>query len=73
LNTHGHHAGPAKAVASRLANASDRAIGLHYGIGSSAIGAIHRRLADRADLLKAVESLVQQLRGKKARPAKYKA
>ena len=53
LKTHGHHAGPAKAaavaVASRLANLSGRLIGQHYGIGSAAIGAIHRRLADRPD------------------------
>ena len=77
LKTHGHHAGPAKAVAvalaSRLADVSGRAIGLHYGIGSSAIGAIHRRLAGRADVLEAVESLAQQLLKKKARSAKYKA
>lgn len=77
LKTHGHHAGPAKAVAvalaSRLANATGRAIGLHYGISSSAIGAIHRRLAGRADVLEAVESLAQQLLKKKARSAKYKA
>jgi ApbE superfamily uncharacterized protein (UPF0280 family) len=66
LSSHGHHAGPAKAVAvavaSRLAEASARQIGLHYGIGSSAVRAIHRRLAERPDALKVVESLVQQLR-----------
>ena len=53
LSTHGHHAGPAKSVAvvlaSELANLSGRAIGEHYGIGSSAIGAIHRRLANRPE------------------------
>lgn len=74
LKTHGHHAGPAKAVAvalaSRLANTSGRAIAQHYGIGSAAIGAIHRRLADRRDALDVVESLTRQLSRKKT---KYKA
>ena len=74
LKTHGHHAGPAKAaavaVASRLANLSGRQIGQHYGIGSAAIGAIHRRLADRPDALKIVESLSKQLRNRRI---KYKA
>ena len=74
LKTHGHHAGPAKAaavaLASRLANLSGRLIGQHYGIGSAAIGAIHRRLADRPDALGIVESLTKQLRRKKI---KYKA
>ncbi len=74
LKTHGHHAGPAKAaavaLASRLANLSGRLIGQHYGIGSAAIGAIHRRLADRPDALEIVESLTKQLRRKRT---KYKA
>jgi len=35
------------ALASRLAKLSGRLVGQHYGIGSAAIGAIHRRLADR--------------------------
>ena len=74
LKTHGHHAGPAKAaavaVASRLANLSGRLIGQHYGIGSAAIGAIHRRLADRRDALEIVESLTKQLGRKRI---KYKA
>ncbi len=73
LKTHGHHAGVAKAVAvalaSRLANLSGRTIGQHYEIGSSAIGAIHRRLADRPEALKIVESLTTQLRRKRT---KYK-
>ena len=51
LKAHGHHAGPAKAavvaLASRLANLNGRMIGQHYGIGSAAIVAIHRWLADR--------------------------
>ncbi len=74
LKTHGHHAGPAKAVAvalaSRLAAVNGRAIGEHYGIGSAAIGAIHRRLANRPDRWDLVESLARQL---KRRRTKYKA
>ena len=72
LRTHGHHAGPAKAVAvaSRLANLRGRVIAQHYGIGSSAIGTIHRRLADRSDALEIVESLARQLTKKRT---KYKA
>jgi hypothetical protein len=73
LSSHGHHAGPAKAVAvavaSRLAEATAREIGLHYGIGSSAVRATDRRLAERPDALRVVECLVQQLRSKKV---KYK-
>ena len=73
LKSHGHHAGPAKAaavaLASRLAEATGRAIGQHYGIGSAAVGAIRRRIADRLDVLEVVESLAQQLTGKKV---KYK-
>ena len=69
MKTHGHHAGPAKAVAvalaSRLANPSDRLIGQHYEIGSAAIGAIHRRLAEQPDALAVVESLTRQLRRKR--------
>ena len=74
LKTHGRHAGPAKAtavaLASRLADISGRLIGQHYGISSSAIVAIHRRLPDRADVLEMVDSLAKQLRRKKT---KYKA
>ena len=73
LKMHGHHAGPAKAaavaLASRLADTGGRLIGQHYGISSSGIAAIHRRLADRPDVLEVVESLVKQLTRKKT---KYK-
>jgi hypothetical protein len=73
LKTHGRHASVAKAVAvalaSRFVNLSGRAIE-HYRIGSSAIGAIHRRLAERPEALKIVESLATQLRRKRI---KYKA
>jgi hypothetical protein len=34
----------------------------HYGIGAAAVGAIHRRLADRPDVLHVVESLAKELR-----------
>jgi hypothetical protein len=74
LQTHGRHAGVAKAVAvalaSRLANLSRWTIREHYRIGSSAIGAIYRRLAERPEALKIVESLATQLRKKRT---KYKA
>jgi len=60
----------AVALASRLADESGRAIGEHYGIGSAAIGAIHRRLADRRDTLDVVEALARQLKRKRT---KYKA
>ena len=74
LSTHGHQAGPAKSVAvvlaSELANLSGRAIGEHYGIGSSAIGAIHRRLANRPEAQEVVRSLATQLKRKRT---KYKA
>lgn len=45
---------------------------LNCGIGSSAIGAIDRRLGDRADVLEAVKSVAQQLTRNKARSAGYK-
>jgi hypothetical protein len=38
-----------------------RAIGLRYGIGAAAVGAIHQRLQDRPDVLQVVESLAQKL------------
>lgn len=71
LKTHGRHAGPAKAVAvalaSRLTGANGRTIGLRYGVGSSAIGSIHRRLAARPDLVEIVESIAHELRTKKTK------
>jgi hypothetical protein len=70
LKSHGHHAGVTKAVAvalaSRLATLSGRTIGQHYGIGSSAIGAIHR-LADRPEALQIIELLTTQLRRKRTK------
>jgi hypothetical protein len=49
-------------LAARLADASGRAIGLRYGIGAAAVGAIHRRLTDRPAVLQVVESLARELR-----------
>jgi len=69
LKSHGHHAGPGKAVAvalaARLANTTCRAIAEHYGVGSSAVAAIQRRLADRPEAVAAVETLSRQLRKKR--------
>jgi len=58
------------ALAARLAEESGRQIEQHYGIGSAAIAAIHRRLAGQPDAMDAVESLARRLRKKKT---KYKA
>ena len=58
------------ALASRLVDVTGRAIGEHYGIGSSAVGAIHRRLADRPEILQVVDLLARKLRNKRI---KYKA
>ena len=49
-------------LATRLAEIDSRAIGEHYAIGSSAVGVIPRRLAERPDALRVVESLARQLR-----------
>jgi len=71
LQADAYRADPAKAVAvalaSRLAGTSEQAIGLHYGIGSSAVRAIRRRLAERRDALEVVASLVRELRSRKAK------
>jgi putative transposase len=65
LSAHGHRAGPAKAVAvelaARLAGMGSRAIGVRYGIGAAAVGAIHQRLAARPAVLRVVETLARQL------------
>lgn len=65
LSAHGRRAGAAKAaaveLAARLADVSHRAVGVRYGIGAAAVGAIHRRLQDRPDVLQAVESLARKL------------
>ncbi len=38
-----------------------RAVGVRYGIGAAAVGAIHQRLAARPEVLRIVESLAEQL------------
>jgi len=66
FSAHGHRAGPGKAVAielaAQLADMSGRAIGEHYGIGAAGVGANHRRVAARPDVLRIVETLAQELR-----------
>jgi hypothetical protein len=61
LSKHGHRAGPSKTtaveLAVRLADLSGRAVGEHYGISSTAVGAIHRRVADRPEVLAVIERI----------------
>jgi putative transposase len=68
FSAHGRRVGPAKAVAvelaAQLADISGRAIGEHFGIGATAVGANRRRLASRPDALQVVETLGRQLRKK---------
>jgi hypothetical protein len=54
-------------LAARLSDLSGRAIGAHCGIGAAAVGAIHRRLADRREVLKVVERLAKQLCKRKSK------
>ena len=65
LSQHGHRAGAAKAVAVelavRLADLSGRAVGQHYGISSTGVGAIHRRVADRPGVLVVAAKLATSL------------
>jgi len=69
LSGHGHHAGPAKAVAlelaAQLADLSNREIGEHYGVSANALGANRRRLARRPPVVEVIEKLGQQLRKRK--------
>jgi len=69
FSAHGRRLGPAKAVAvelaAQLADMSGRAIGAHYGIGATGVGANRRRMASRPDVLQVVEALGQRLRKKK--------
>ncbi len=71
FSAHGHRVGPAKMVAvelaAQLADISGRAIGAHYGIGATAVGANRGRLRSRPDVLQVVETLGRQLRKKKLR------
>ena len=65
LSQHGHRAGAAKAVAVelavRLADLSGRAVGEHFGISSTGVGAVHRRMADRPEVLAIVDQLATSL------------
>ena len=69
--SHGRSEGPAKAVAvalaSRLAGVTNRAVGEHYGIGSSAVNSIHVRLSDRPEVLAAVDLIARQLTKRKTK------
>ena len=71
FSAHGRRVGSAKAVAvelaAQLADMSGRAIGEHYGIGATAIGANRGRLASRPDVLQVVETLGRKLRKKKSK------
>ncbi len=66
FSAHGRRVGPAKAVAvelaAQLADMSGRAIGEHYGIGATAVGANRGRLASRPEVFHVVETLRRQLR-----------
>jgi putative transposase len=65
LSQHGHRAGPAKAVAVelavRLADLSGRAVGGHYRISSTGVGAIHRRMAERPEMLAIADKIERTL------------
>ena len=71
FSAHGRRVGAAKAVAvevaSQLADMSGRAIGEHYGVGATAIGANRRRLASRPDVLQVVETIGKKLGKKKSK------
>ena len=54
-------------LAAQLADISNRAIGEHYRVGATAVGANRRRLVSRPDVLKVVETLSRRLRKKKSR------
>ena len=66
FSSHGRSVGCAKSVAvelaAQLADLSGRAIGEHYGMCASAIGANRRRLAMRPELLQVIETLGRRLR-----------
>ncbi len=55
----------AVALAVRLAYVTRRAIAKHYGVGSSAVAAIQRRMAGRPEVMAVVESLSRQLAKKR--------
>ena len=51
-------------LAAQLADMNGRAIGEHFGIGATAVGANRRRLTSRPDALQVVETLGRKLRKK---------
>ena len=63
--------GSAKAVtvelAAQLADMSGRAIGEHYAIGATGLGANRRRLVSRPDVLQVVENARSAITGKEAK------
>jgi hypothetical protein len=72
LQAHGHRAGAAKAVAvelaCRLADSNGRRIGEHYGVGSGAVSAMHRKVANGwQGVLPVVDALASRLRRKRSR------
>ena len=66
LSQHGHRTGRRKPWPwnwrSRLADLSGRAVGEHYRISSTGVGAIHRRMADRPDALAIADTIEKRLK-----------
>jgi hypothetical protein len=66
FSAHGRRVGPAKSVAvelaAQLADLSGRAIGEHYGMCATAVGASRRRLPTRPEVLQVIEILARKLR-----------
>ncbi|MGO9114081.1 MAG: hypothetical protein ACLP9L_33110 [Thermoguttaceae bacterium] len=68
LKERGHRAGPARAWRWSWRDLSGRAVGEHYGVGSGAVSAIHRKVEeDRHDVLFVVNSLALRLQSKRQR------
>jgi REP element-mobilizing transposase RayT len=69
FSAHGRRVGAAKSVAvelaAQLADLSGRAIGEHYGMCATAVGANRRRLATRPEVLQVIEILGRKLRKRK--------
>ena len=71
FSAHGRRAGVGRAksvavaLAAQLADLTGRAIGEHYGICATAVGANRRRLATRPDVLQVIETLGRKLRRQK--------
>jgi len=54
-------------LAAQLADVNCRAIGEHYGIGATALGANRRRPTSRREILRVIETLSRKLRKKKSK------